>query len=130
MEVFFGIVVFLILAAVIIGVALIPFLIAKKRNHAYQWIILVLCLAAPLGGISWAIAIIWALWPQEKSLLDPIAGNVTGTGTRNVGHTAGEVRAAAAPPTNKLDELKKLGDLKASGAITEEEFNTLKAGLL
>ena len=42
MEVFFGVVGFLILAAVITGVALIPFFIAKKRNHAYllHWVVL------------------------------------------------------------------------------------------
>ncbi len=36
--------------------------------------------------------------------------------------------AAAAP--DMLDQLKKLGDLKAAGVLTEEEFATQKARIL
>ena len=128
MALFFSLVGIFLLVGLCVVVALIPFFIANKRNHHYKWIILALCLFAPTG-FAWIAALIWALWPQEKSLLDPLAGNVTGTGTRNVGHTSGEIRQAAAP-TNKLDELKKLAELKAAGAITEEEFTSMKAGLI
>ena len=33
------------------------------------------------------VSFIWAVWPTNKSLFDPIAGNVTGKGTRNTGDT-------------------------------------------
>lgn len=71
--------------------AFVPAYIAFKREHAYKWIILVLCLFAPMGGVTWIIALVWSLWPAEKSLIDPVVGNVTGTGVRNAGDTAGAV---------------------------------------
>lgn len=37
---------------------------------------------------------------------------------------------AASPVDNKLDDLKKLGDLKASGVLTEEEFQAQKQKIL
>ena len=60
------------------------------------------------------------------------------------GHKMGEHAAAAAQqqdaafrqyvqqaaPTSTADELKKLADLKASGAITDEEYQQLKAKAL
>ncbi|NAV17203.1 SHOCT domain-containing protein [Riemerella anatipestifer] len=33
-------------------------------------------------------------------------------------------------PSSKMDELKKLGDLKASGILTEEEFQREKERIL
>ena len=72
-------------------IALIPAFIAYSRGHAYRHIILVLCLFA-WTGVVWVIAFVWAIWPTEKSLLDPIAGNVTGTGRRNVGDTYGSIK--------------------------------------
>ena len=36
----------------------------------------------------------------------------------------------AAGPTNSADQLAKLADLKASGAISDQEFQTAKAKLL
>ena len=37
---------------------------------------------------------------------------------------------AAAPQPDKLDQLKELGDLKAQGVLTEEEFAAEKAKIL
>jgi len=42
--------------------------------------------------LPWIIAFIWAAWPADKSLIDPIAGNVTGKGKRNAGDTVGSVQ--------------------------------------
>ena len=44
------------------------------------------------GGFSWLIVFVWAVWPTDKSLIDPIAGNVTGKGNRNSGDTFGSLR--------------------------------------
>jgi len=44
------------------------------------------------GVVPWVIAFMWAVWPNEKSLIDPIAGNVTGKGRRNTGDTLGSVK--------------------------------------
>jgi hypothetical protein len=38
--------------------------------------------------------------------------------------------AAAAPASDPLDELKKLGDLKAAGVLTDAEFEAQKAKIL
>ena len=80
---------FAIVLAIVI--TFVPTYIAFKREHAYKWIILVLCLFVPVGGVTWIIALVWSLWPADKSLIDPVVGNVTGTGVRNAGDTAGAV---------------------------------------
>ena len=72
-------------------ITFVPTFIAFKREHAYKWIILVLCLFTPVGGVTWIIALVWSVWPANKSLVDPVVGNVTGTGVRNAGDTAGDV---------------------------------------
>ena len=103
-----GLVLILALIAGIIALCLLPYLIARRRGHAYQNIILVLCIFG-IAGITWVIALIWALYPSEQSLIDPVLGNPTGTGVRNVGDTLGAVaygrergyareRAATPPP--------------------------------
>ena len=81
----------IIAVAAIIALCLLPYLIARRRGHAYRNIILVLCIFG-FTGIAWVIALIWALYPSEKSLIDPILGNATGAGVRNVGDTLGSVQ--------------------------------------
>lgn len=78
---------FLLLAVIFL---LIPFLIAVIRGHRYKWVILVLCVLG-LFGLPWIAAFIWSVWPRQSSLVEPILGNPTGTGTRNVGDTWGGV---------------------------------------
>ncbi len=82
---------FCIIAVAVIALCLLPYLIARHRGHAYRNIILVLCIFG-FTGIAWVIALIWALYPSEKSLIDPVIGNPTGTGARNVGDTLGSVQ--------------------------------------
>ncbi len=43
------------------------------------------------GGVSWIVAFIWAVWPTNKALFDPISGNGTDKGTRNSGDTVGSI---------------------------------------
>ena len=42
-----------------------------------------------ISAWPWLAAFIWAVWPTNKSLIDPIAGNVTGKGYRSSGDTIG-----------------------------------------
>lgn len=72
MEFIVSVIVFAVIMAIAILVALIPFFIANYRDHRYRWVILVLCLFAP-AGIPWLIAMVWAVWPQDRSALSPIA---------------------------------------------------------
>lgn len=80
----------LALAAIFIAICLLPYLIARSRRHAYRNIILVLCIFG-IFGVPWVIALIWAIYPSEQSLIDPVMGNPTGVGSRNAGDTLGAV---------------------------------------
>ena len=82
---------FLILGLILLAVYFIPTFIALKRRHAYKWVILGINTFGIAGGIPWLVAFIWAVWPSNKSLIDPIAGSVTGKGTRNTGDTIGSI---------------------------------------
>ena len=70
----------------------IPFIIAVVRRHHYKWVILGINTVGFVGVVPWIGAFIWSVWPSEKSLIDPIAGNVTGKGFRNVGDTLGAIQ--------------------------------------
>jgi hypothetical protein len=58
----------LLLAAIAIAVYFLPTIIAFKRQHAYKGIIAVINIVFGLTGIGWAGAMIWAIFPAEKSL--------------------------------------------------------------
>jgi hypothetical protein len=119
-----------------------PAIVAFLRSHHYRWIILLLN-AFGFTGVCWLIAMGWAVWPSEKSLADPILGNVTGLGSRNAGDVLGamdlgrgrgldqEARMVSGSiPTSDLARLEKLASLKAAGTLTDEEFTVQKALLL
>jgi hypothetical protein len=80
------------LLVVVVAIIFVPAVIAFMRGHSYKWIILVLCVATFITGITWIVALVWAVWPSNKSLADPVLGNVTGTGQRNAGDTIGSVQ--------------------------------------
>jgi hypothetical protein len=127
-------------ALVLLFVYVLPTYIAFSRQHSFKWIIMAINLVLGASGLGWLIAFVWAVWPQEKSLADPLLGNPTGTGRRNAGHTLGEMRASAtqseaAPDSNAtgasaLDVIERLSKLAERGVITAEEFAEKKARLL
>ena len=82
---------FLIIGLFFLVIYFIPTFIAIKRRHTYKWIILGINTFSIAGGVPWLAAFIWAVWPTNKSLIDPIAGNVTGKGIRNFGDTIGSL---------------------------------------
>ena len=84
-------IVIFILGLILLAFYFIPTFIALKRRHAYKWVILGINTFAIAGGVPWLVAFIWAVWPTNKSLFDPIAGNVTGKRTRNSGNTVGSI---------------------------------------
>ena len=86
--IFLGLLLFLL----ILAVYFCPAIIAFKRRHAFKYVILGINIIGFVGILPWIIAFIWSVWPSDKSLLDPIAGNVTGKGKRNVGDTLGSVQ--------------------------------------
>lgn len=113
---------------------ILPGIIASRRNHAYKNIIWILALVGIGNGITWLIAIIWALWPQEKSWVDPLIGNVTGTGTRNMGDTIGAVVAGVSQggkdEITLRNELMQTKDLLDQGLINEEEYKRRREKIL
>jgi hypothetical protein len=124
------------LAAIILMALLFfyPSLIAYKRGHAYKNIILVINLVFGFTGIGWALAMIWAIFPSEKSLIDPVVGNPTGLGRRNAGDTIGSAKQGSvrgADFEKKTDDLiDSLIDMRSKGLITDEEFSRKKREIL
>ncbi len=111
-----------------------PSLIAYKRGHAYKNIILVINLVFGFTGFGWALAMIWAIFPSEKSLIDPVVGNPTGLGRRNAGDTVGSAKQGSvrgASFEKKTDDLiDSLIDMRSKGLITDEEFSRKKREIL
>jgi hypothetical protein len=79
----------LILGLLAICLYFAPAIIAYKRRHEYKLVILGINVIGFVGVLPWVIAFIWAAWPKDKSIIDPVVGNVTGKGRRNTGDTIG-----------------------------------------
>ena len=77
---------------IVLAIYFTPSIIAYKRNHAYKHVILGINAIRFVGILPWIVAFIWGAWPSNKSLIDPLAGNVTGKGKRNTGDTIGAVQ--------------------------------------
>jgi hypothetical protein len=109
----FGILMAVVLVLVI-GLTLIPGLIANKRNHPYKGVIWAISIVGTLvTGVGWIAALIWALWPQDKSLIDPIIGN-----TYAQQRTAGN--------SNIASKLGELDAMLAGGRISQAEYEELR----
>lgn len=108
--------------------------VAKMRGHSYTTLIQILNIAGLFLGVPWFIAAAWAIFPSEKSLIDPIVGNVTGLGRRNAGDTIG----AAKQGKNRGAEFEKdtdkqidaLIDMRTKGLISDDEFAKKKAEII
>jgi hypothetical protein len=111
-----------------------PSIVAKRRGHAYTSIIQVLNIAAAFTGITWFIAAAWAIFPSEKSLIDPVVGNPTGLGRRNAGDTVGAAEQgvdrgkAFEEETDK--QIQNLIDMRSVGLLSDEEFLAAKRKVL
>src|ERR1039458_9198963 len=91
METFLGFIIVLI-------IYFVPTAIAVYRGHGYKGVIFALNLFGGWTGIAWFGALIWALWPSDRSLVDPFSNPVGayGTGTA-LGHQVRAFHAAANP---------------------------------
>ena len=131
----------ILLCIVVLAIWLLPTIIAFKRGHAYKWIILVISILGPL----WIVALVWAIFPSDKSLIDPVVGNVTGLGQRNAGDTIGaakfgaergysdDARSAGAPEAlnaTAIEKLERLSELYKRGVLTDDEFSAEKEKIL
>jgi uncharacterized protein len=125
-----------------ICIYMLPTIFAFARGHGYKWIIFAVNLFSGWTGLIWVAAFVWAIWPREKSLIDPVVGNTTGMGTRNAGDALGAVhygkergyRAEARADhqaigdlsSSTLERLEKLAELRSKGVLTDAEFEREK----
>lgn len=123
--VFIG-VIFLIMGAIYIA----PTFVAFRRNHPNRWIIMVINVA--FGGtiIGWGIAMVWATRAAHR------VGDTSSGGESGLNLFINDVKKIQVidppplPQTSPVQELERLHDLLVRGAISQSEFDGLKAKLL
>jgi len=111
-----------------------PSIVAKRRGHAYTSMIQVLNIATLFTFITWFIAAGWAIFPSEKSLIDPVVGNPTGLGRRNAGDTIGAAGQGLGRGKSFEEETDKqiqnLIEMRSMGLLSDEEFLKAKRKVL
>lgn len=119
---------------VFVVIWLLPGFIATSRNHAYSGVVWVLAIVGIVNGLTWVIAMIWSLWPREKSLADPLIGNVTGTGSRNSGDKVGAIDVGRSlgrfEESDIRTQLQDCERMLESGLITKEEYTERRRSIL
>src|SRR5260370_42236918 len=107
-----------------------PTLLAFRRDHPNRWIILVINVA--FGGtiIGWGIALVWAMRAAHR------VGSTSSGGASGLNLFINDVKTIQVveppplPQTSAVLELERLHDLFVRGAISQVEFDGLKATLL
>jgi hypothetical protein len=119
-------IVFLIIGLIYIA----PSIVAFRRNHPNRWIILVINIAFGETIIGWGIALVWAL----RAVHRPGSTSSGGESGLNIFiNDLQKVQLVEPPPlpqTTASQELERLHDLLVRGAISQVEFDGLKAKLL
>jgi len=123
--------VFLAIFFLLIGtIYILPSILAFRRNHPNRWIIFVINIA--FGGtiIGWGVALAWALRAVHRP------GSTSSGGESGLNLFINDVRKVQfvepppLPQTSAVHELERLHDLLVRGAISQVEFDGLKAKLL
>jgi len=123
--------IFLAIFFLVIGIVYImPSIVAFRRNHPNRWIILVINVV--FGGtiLGWGIAMVWALRAAHR------IGAVSSGGESGLNLFINDVKKIQVvdppplPATSPVQELERLHDLLVRGAISQVEFDGLKAKLL
>jgi hypothetical protein len=132
----------MLLGLLIILIYFIPTLVAFHRDHAYRFVITVINICTGWTGIGYLAALLWAVWPADRALAEPLIGNVTGTGNRNLGDVIGEGRSGfdrslhaqslpARPTRSTIEEdLRQLKRLFDDGLLSHEEFELKRRNIL
>jgi hypothetical protein len=124
-------VIFLGISFLIAGIVYImPSIIAFRRSHPNRWIILVINIA--FGGtiIGWGIALVWAMRAAHRT------GSASSGGESGLNLFINDVKKIQVteppplPQTSLSHELERLHGLLVQGAISQTEFDGLKAKLL
>jgi hypothetical protein len=109
---------------------IIPSIVAFRRNHPNRWVILVINLA--FGGtiIGWGIALVWAMRAAHR------VGSTSSGGESGLNLFVNDVKKIQLveppqlPQASVTHELERLHGLLTRGAISQVEFDELKARLL
>ena len=112
-----------------LGLLLLPGIVAITKKHPFRWIILILGVTSPIFfGATWLVAIIWAFWPVDKTVLDPVISS--SDGKRNVGDAIAGVannfkQGASKPPAleSRLAEIERLFE---GNVISKDERDQLR----
>ncbi len=124
-------VIFLGISFLIAGIIYImPSIIAFRRSHPNRWIILVINIA--FGGtiIGWGIALVWAMRAAHR------VGFTSSGGESGLNLFINDVKKIQVveppplPPASLSHEVERLHGLLVQGAISQAEFDGLKAKLL
>lgn len=111
------------------GLWLLPAYLAFKRQHQFKWVITAMAVTSPFFfGVTWLIALVWVVWPSNKTIVDPIV--TAADGSRNLGDTFSTVTTrfkvqdkSRKSLESKLEEIERLyRDQK----ISEEERKALR----
>lgn len=122
---------FLAIFFLIIGIIyIVPSIVAFRRNHPNRWIILVINLA--FGGtlIGWGVALVWAMRAAHR------VGDTSSGGESGLNLLVNDVKKIQLvdppplPQTSPVQDLERLHDLLVRDAISQVEFDGLKAKLL
>jgi hypothetical protein len=111
-------------------VYIMPSIVAFRRNHPNRWIILVINIAFGTTIVGWGIALAWAMRAAHR------VGSTSSGGESGLNlfiNDAKKVQVIDPPPIPQgsvVQELERLHDLLARGAISQVEFDGLKASLL
>lgn len=123
--------IFLAIFFLVIGIIYIaPTIVAFRRDHPNRWIIMVINVA--FGGtiIGWGIAMVWAMRAAHR------LGSTSSGGESGLNlfiNDVKKIQLADPPPlpqTSTVQELERLHDLLVRGALSQVEFDGLKAKLL
>jgi hypothetical protein len=111
-------------------VYIVPSIVAFRRNHPNRWIILVINIAFGTTIVGWGIALAWAMRAAHR------VGSTSSGGESGLNlfiNDAKKVQLIEPPPipqASVVHELERLHDLLTRGAISQIEFDGLKASLL
>lgn len=123
--------IFLGIFFLIIGIIYIaPSIVAFRRNHPNRWIILVINVVFGSTILGWGIAMVWAMRAAHR------VGDMSSGGESGLNLFVNDVKKIQVvdppplPATSPMQELERLHDLLVRGAISQVEFDGLKAKLL
>jgi hypothetical protein len=111
-------------------VYIMPSILAFRRNHPNRWIILVINIAFGTTIVGWGIALAWAMRAAHRVGATSSGGESGLNFFINDAKKVQLIEPQPIPQGSVVHELERLHDLLKRGAISQVEFDGLKANLL